>query len=284
MSATTRSRERTQPGPVRVAGRGVLWVQLLCMVLIAAAGLELLVTYALHDLRGVRLDQRLMDSLGASEQAWMHISDVLTRVTIGATGLALLVCLVVAVSRRRWALAASALVLVAGANLTTEILKFHVLHRVGGGSVNSLPSGHTTVSLSLALAALLVAPTRWRGPVAALGAFVATFVAAGTIAGHWHRPADVLAAQAVCLAWSAVAIGLAALLQRRRPLRLHGPVHLAAALIGSSVVGLVFVALGVRPTAGDVNLPMAALALVPVGLGTACVLGWVASVADRHTA
>ena len=94
-----------------------------------------------------------------------------------------------------------------------------------------------------------------------------------------------MAGQAVCLAWAAVAVAVVVLLQSRiPPLVARRDYHLWLALIGSSLVGLVFVGLGVRPSAGDVNLPLALLALVPVGVFTAIVLWWLSSLADRHVA
>ncbi|WP_186526132.1 phosphatase PAP2 family protein [Leekyejoonella antrihumi] len=294
MSAPTRPDLATRPVYAErraAARRAALWAQLVAMVALGIGALCVLVPLALHNPRGMRFDQRLMDSLGGSEQAWVHISDVLTVITIGFVGLSLLFCLIIAAARRRWAVAAAAVVLVAGANLTTEILKFHVFHRLPGQvanglpDTNSLPSGHTTVSLSLVLAAVLVAPPAWRRALVPLGGFVATFVAAGTIAGHWHRPSDVVAGQAVCLGWAAIAIGIAVLLQSRRSesVTRRGQ-HIWLALIGSSLVGLVFVALGVRPSDGGVNLPMAMLALVPVGILCAVVVWWVSALSDRHVA
>lgn len=254
------------------------------MVALAVVVLMALVRWALHSLHGIRFDQRLMESLGASEQAWVRIIDVLTTITVGSTAVGLTVCLALGLMRRRWAASIGAVILVAGANVTTQVLKYHVFHRVDGGR-NTLPSGHTTVSLSLIIAAILVAPVAWRRILVPLGGFVATFVAAGTIAGHWHRPGDVLAGQAVCLGWAAVAVTVAVLAQRRAPARFaREGYHLWLALLGSSLVGLVFVAWGIRPSGGDVDLPMAMAALVPVGVITALIIGWIASIADRHLA
>ncbi len=260
------------------------WGQLATMVVLAVVVLAALVRVALRSVHGIRLDQRLMDSLGASEQAWVRIIDVLTTITVGSTAIGLAVCLVVGLSRRRWAAGIGAVILVAGANITTQVLKYHVLHRVDGGR-NTLPSGHTTVSLSLIIAAVLVAPVAWRRILVPLGGFVGTFVAAGTIAGHWHRPGDVLAGQAVCLLWAALAITFVVLTQSRAPARVaRDAYHLWLALLGSSLVGLVFVAWGIRPSGGDVDLPMAMAALVPVGVITAVIIGWIARLADRHLA
>ncbi len=285
MHASTTHRETT--GRVRAGDRARwgVWSQLAGALAIAVVALAALVRVALHSEAGMDLDERLMMSLGGSARAWMRIIEALTTITVWSGGLCLAICLVVGLSRRRWAVSIAAVALVAGANVTTQVLKHEVFHRLPGAGVNSLPSGHTTASLSLVLAALLVAPSTWRKVVMPLAGFIGTFVAAGTIAGHWHRPADVIAGQAVCLGWAALVLAFVVLVQRREPLtRGRGIHHLWLALLGSAVVGLVFVAWGVRPTAGDVDLPLVVAALVPVGVITALVVGWVASFADRHLA
>lgn len=284
MSAPTRHPSAGQVHRIEIPSRAPLWGQLATMVVLSAVVFWTLVRFALHSARGIVVDQHLMESLGGSAMAWVRIIDVLTTITVTTAAIGLGVCVVVALSRRRWALAGAALVLVAGANLTTQVLKHHVLERIPGAGVNTLPSGHTTVSLSLVLAAVLVAPASWRRMLTPLAGFIATFVAAGTIAGHWHRPSDVLAAQAVCLGWTAIVVALVVLLQQRVVAPAFRGYHLWLALAGSSVVGLVFVAWGVRPSAGDVNLPMAALSLVSVGVATALIIGWISSLADRYLA
>jgi PAP2 superfamily len=68
------------------------------------------------------------------------------------------------------------------------------------------PSGHATIGTSLALALLLVAPSRWRPWLAvAAGSLSATFATAVLFAG-WHRPSDALGA----LAWSTLCMTVAA--------------------------------------------------------------------------
>ena len=82
----------------------------------------------------------------------------------------------VALLRRRPLLALGAAVLIGGAIITTEILKKVVLPRPDLGVVDPLgrlatfPSGHTTVAMSLAMAAMLVAPSRYRAGVGSVRA------------------------------------------------------------------------------------------------------------------
>ena len=99
---------------------------------------------------------------------------------------------------------------------TTQILKDTILDRpdLGLGTLNSLPSGHTTVVASAVGAALLVAPGALRPLVALAGGFATTLTGASTIVAGWHRPADVMAALAVSLIWTAVVAAV-----------IHGPRH-----------------------------------------------------------
>ncbi len=112
---------------------------------------------------------------------------------------------VVAAVQRRWSIAIAATVLLAGANVTTQLLKEVLLTRpdfdLTARPVNTLPSGHTTAAFAVAATALLIAPARWRGPVAVIGALYAGATGIGTLVLGWHRPSDVVAAFAVVAAW-----------------------------------------------------------------------------------
>ncbi len=257
-----------------------LWAHSLAMAVLAAVGMAIVVRVAIHSVRGFRLDQRMMDSLTASPSGWARILDVLTTVTDATVALCLLGCVVVALVQRRWSVAVAAAVLIAGANVSTQVLKYQVLDSVGGR--NTLPSGHTTVGLSLALAAVIVSPYRWRPVVVPGAAVIATFIGAGTVAGHWHRPGDVLAAGMVCLGWAAVALTIAGLLQRGTPSRPVVKGLPTAALGGVLLAGLIFVLIGVRPSYGMIDMPLAVVTLGLIGVMCAIVIGWVSVAADRR--
>lgn len=130
---------------------------------------------------------------------------VLDIVSVPFLVVATAVCAGVALIRRRWGDAIRVLVIVGGANLTTQVLK-DVIERPAllqeWEGVASFPSGHTTVAASLAAVALLVAPRAARPAVALLGAgyMIATGVA--TLSLAWHRPADVIGAFAVVTSWT----------------------------------------------------------------------------------
>ena len=111
----------------------------------------------------------------------------------------------IAIAQRRWSIAGGAVVLLAGANLTTQLLKKLLLERpdlhLTELHLNSLPSGHTTVAASVAATALLISPGRWRGTVAIVGTAYAAATGLATMVGGWHRPSDVVAAYAVAAFW-----------------------------------------------------------------------------------
>ena len=133
---------------------------------------------------------------------------------VGIAGLAL--------ARRRLDLALGAAATIVGANVTTQVLKplLGTLDPVGGDAGRALhgafPSGHATVAMSLGLALVLAAPTRFRLLGAFAGAGYAAAIGAALIALGWHYPSDVAGGYLVALAWVA---GVAGVIYRGRPLR-----------------------------------------------------------------
>ena len=200
----------------------------------------------------------------------------------GSVGLSLVVCVALALVRRRLDLALGAVVVIGGAYLTTQILKYDLFARLGSDhGPNSLPSGHTTVALSIALAALIVALPAWRSIVAIGVSATAALVGVALVLGRWHRPSDVIAATFVCLVWAAVGMLIAALVSHRPPAPVHDvSVHMGA-LIGASIVGGLLVSWGVRPEPGLRDL---GLGIISLGIRLACALSVaaVAHLADRH--
>jgi membrane-associated phospholipid phosphatase len=127
----------------------------------------------------------------------------------------------IALVRRRIGLAITATVMVAGANITTQLLKYGIprpefgvdAERTGAG--NSFPSGHATIAASVAVALVLVLPQRIRGIVAILGAVYIGLAGVATLSAGWHRPSDAVAATLVVGVWAALA-GLAMAVTRRQ--------------------------------------------------------------------
>jgi membrane-associated phospholipid phosphatase len=126
----------------------------------------------------------------------------------------------IALIRRRVALAFGAMLLIAGANVTTQVLQ-QVIDRPQLGidperaaAGNSLPSGHATTAASVAIALILVLPARVRGVAAFLAALVTALVGVATLSAGWHRPSDAVAALLVVGAWACAAGLLIVVTQR----------------------------------------------------------------------
>jgi membrane-associated phospholipid phosphatase len=103
----------------------------------------------------------------------------------------------------------AALIVVAGANLTTQLLKTtleHARHRAFEHGIelpwpNSFPSGHTTAAASIAVALLLVVPAAHRLTAALLGVGLIAAVGLSVVILGWHYPSDVLGGLLVVGAW-----------------------------------------------------------------------------------
>lgn len=223
----------------------------------AAITLAVVIRVALQSARGQRWDDWSMTTVVAGRDAQLALLSVLGYVSIGAIAVVAAMCVAVALARGKARLALGAAIIIAGADITTQVLKNLVLHRpdLGFGTLNSLPSGHATVVASAVGAALLVAPSVLRAVVAAVGGFVTTLTGASTVVAGWHRPGDVAAALAVSLLWTA---GVAAVM--------HGPRHPVAGTFTGAVVGCVaalgfLVLVGVRPVLGWDGFAQAGLVL-----------------------
>lgn len=211
-----------------------------------ALTLAVLVRTALASRNGQEWDESAMNTVMGGRDTQLTVLSVLGYISIGAIIVVVGGCAVVAMLRGRVMLAVGAAAVIAGSNITTQLLKHTILSRpdFGLGTLNSLPSGHTTVVASAVGASLLVAPRLWRPVIALLGGFATTLTGASTVVAGWHRPSDVIAALAVCLIWTA---GVAWVL--------HGPaVPIVGTLVGAGVgcvaSVLFLIAIGVRPVLG----------------------------------
>ena len=253
------------------------------LALAGVLGLAVTAYVALRTSRGVSLDEEAMDAVGSPQVALYRLHEGLGWVSIGSVALSLLACVALALVRRRFDLALGAVVLIAGANVTTQLLKVDLFTRPDLGlGPNSLPSGHTTVALSIALAAVIVVPPAWRPTIAIGVSAVATLVGVATVLGRWHRPSDVIAATFVCVVWAALGLLAAAFVSHHRP----GPPPRASALVRALIgafaaVGLL-VSWGVRPQPGMRDLGLGIISLGAIGLACALSVALVAAVADRH--
>jgi PAP2 superfamily len=238
---------------------------------------------ALRTSPGLRLDSAASDAVSSPPLVLSRLYDGLSLVSVGSVGLSLLVCVTLAVVRRRFDLALGAAIVIGGSDLTTQILKKDLFTRLDlAPGPNSLPSGHTTVALSIALAAVIVAPPAWRATVAIGVSATAALVGVALVLGRWHRPSDVIAATFVCVLWAAVGLLVAALVRHRPPaVEPNGSVNMGA-LIGASIVGGLLVSWGVRPEPGLRDLGLGIISLGSIGLACAVSVAAVAYVANRH--
>jgi membrane-associated phospholipid phosphatase len=157
-----------------------------------------------------RLDLRILLRLERESGPSYHLAAVF--VNLGSL-VALLVLLVgvcalgLSLGRRREVIAA--VMVVAGANLTTQVLKTtleHARHKAWEHGVelpwaNSFPSGHTTAAASIAVALLLVVPALHRSTAAAAGLLLTAAVGLSVVILGWHYPSDVLGGLLVAGAW-----------------------------------------------------------------------------------
>lgn len=177
------------------------------VTLVAVAGLAATWQVLVRRPAGQRLDGAAVDGAEYGQGTLWRLADpVLDVVSIGFVVVALGAVVLVAMLRRRWGLAIQAAVLIGGSNITTQLLKHDLLERpdygITTGTVNSLPSGHTTVAASVAMGVLLVVPRSGRPAVAVAGAAYTAATGIATLVGQWHRPSDVIAAVLVVLAWT----------------------------------------------------------------------------------
>jgi membrane-associated phospholipid phosphatase len=143
------------------------------------------------------------------------VSLILEVISVAALGLATIAVGVVGFLRKRPVLALLAMIVVAGSVISTELLKYQVFSRplldtaTDRLAFNTLPSGHTTVALSVGVGMTLVAPARWRVLVGTLGVVYGAATGVATMSAGWHRPSDAVAACVVVGTWVAL-IGVVA--------------------------------------------------------------------------
>ena len=222
----------------------VAWLTLLA----ATNGLlfALLYHYSLSTIRGQMLDTVALAGNGYGQERFASpLNSVLNAITLASMVIVLVTVGVIALARQRYALAITAVVMVAGSTATTRLLKAHILRPEFGvdpqraGAGNSLPSGHATAAAALAVGLVLVLPPAIRGIASVIGATYAALVGIATLSSGWHRPSDVIASFLLVGGWAAVAGLLLVLAQRRTAVVARGdkhPLPLAAMLLGGSAL------------------------------------------------
>lgn len=140
-----------------------------------------------------------LEPQGVITEAW----DELDVISVASLAAACVVIGVIALARRRFALAFAALATIGIANVATQLLKRVVLPRpdlIGAGDLNSLPSGHATVAATVAVGLVMVTAPRWRSVTALVTMLFPISIAVAVVTAGWHRPSDSIAAFCVVLA------------------------------------------------------------------------------------
>jgi membrane-associated phospholipid phosphatase len=147
------------------------------------------------------------DSVGPFAEVVAHCADPLPLLALLAGACA------VALWRGRPLEAVAAIVVVAGANLTTQVLKVALAHPrfqpvLGYDQLGAVafPSGHATAATSIAIAYALVVPREWRLGVALVGACFVLAVGCSAMVLAWHFPSDVLGGILVAAGWGFAAL------------------------------------------------------------------------------
>jgi hypothetical protein len=236
------------------AGAGPRLRPLLLLAIGAAFAVVAVYLIVVRTRWGQELDERaLLGRDVISDLRAAQADRFLRIVSVGSLTLATALVAAVAFLRGRPRMALIAAASIGLAVLSTELLKLAILDRPPlttttlNNGLNSYPSGHTTVGMSVCVAAMLVVPLRLRAATAfaagaAGGAFGIAVVAAG-----WHRPSDAVGAYLVCVA--AGAVGAIAIRHwpdpvaghRRREL-LRGRVRIGATELGLLALGVSLVA------------------------------------------
>jgi len=158
------------------------------------------------------------DDVSETDAAWTALGQI----TVYSLVAAVLAVALVGVLRKRWDLTIAAVGVIVAGQLVVQVLKRFVLPRpalvevTGDYAHNSLPSGHTTIAMTVLFAAIIVVPWKWRGVVLFFVLPWATAIGQYTLTAKWHRLSDTLAADGIALAIAGLASWW---LQRRGSLR-----------------------------------------------------------------
>jgi membrane-associated phospholipid phosphatase len=178
--------------------------------LACAAALVLLALVAYGIDAAQRLDAELLTKFirredspaGSLAEVLVHFGDPLPLLAM------LAVACGIALRRRRPLDALAAVIVVAGANLTTQALKVLLAHPrfqsiLGGEQFGAVafPSGHATAAASIAIAFLFVVPRNLRPAVAAAGTCLVAAVGCSVMILGWHFPSDVVGGILVASGW-----------------------------------------------------------------------------------
>jgi membrane-associated phospholipid phosphatase len=204
--------------------RGLGWI-MVWLVLVGAAQLAALTAvwrFSVRTWHGQLVDTAALtgNTIGQDTVAPV-VSRTLDAMSVASLAAATAVIVLIALVRGRVLLALVAGGLIAGSNITSQLLKAQLYRPDFGVDPgreavgNSFPSGHTTVAASVAVALVLVLPVRVRGVAGVAGAAYAALAGVATMSAGWHRPSDAVGAVLVVGCWAALA-GLVLVVWQRR--------------------------------------------------------------------
>jgi membrane-associated phospholipid phosphatase len=100
--------------------------------------------------------------------------------------------------------------LLAGANLSSQVLKPLLAHHrelyytefhLNNINDAAFPSGHATAAMALSLAVLMIVPRAFRPLVAVLGAAFTITISFSVLVLAWHHPSDIVGGYLIATAW-----------------------------------------------------------------------------------
>lgn len=216
------------------------------------AGLAVFVVYlfVVRTYWGQRLDEHAFVGHDFFSSRAAQADSFLRIVSIGSLVIAIVLVAAVAILRRRPRLALIAAASIAISVLSTEFLKLVLLERppLVPSNIfdNSYPSGHTTVGMSVAIAAMLVVPRRLLLPTAVGAGLFGSAFGVAVVAGGWHRPSDAVGAFLVVLSVAAACAAISHRFpdraDRERPR--ESRIALPRIRLGTTELGLLAMALG----------------------------------------
>ncbi len=197
----------------------------LAACLACAVALGFLTLLALGLASGRHVDVRLFLRLAEDEPSGDTVADAIAALGDPLPMLVLLtVACLIGLLRGRPRSALAAVLVVVGANLTTQLLKVLLAHpriklAISGDPFepNTFPSGHTTAAASIAVAYAFVLPAALRDLTLTLGVAFALAVGASVVVIGWHYPSDVLGAYLVVACWGFAVLAAMRAIAPRRP-------------------------------------------------------------------
>lgn len=199
------------------------------LLLVAAAAFTIFVVVWVLAV-GTELGQKADDAAltggrSAPDTAQSAADELLRFVSVGSLVAATAVLSALAWLRRRPGLLLVPAAVVGLSLIATELFKLVIFERPdlivdSNHPENSYPSGHTTVAISIGLAAIIVAPERLRGAVGVAAALLAGAGGVFVVTADWHRPSDPIGSFTLTLAVAALVV---AVLRMRTQARAGGP-------------------------------------------------------------